>query len=521
MAVDLPPPLPPQQGELAQVQTGEAVAVVPFQDYQIHVLGARVVDGAALAAAVAAADNVSNAVRALAAAYLEAGYPAAQLTYALNGKDLYVLATLGGVSSVQAKAPLGAYFQGLAGVSPLTDDALEPKRMLASMHADRAGLNAEPLLVPDGAGGYAFDLKPDSTPAEPTAIKLEYGNPGNRFVARHFLDLDVRTGTEWGDEIRATTRAGLRGLNTEQNGDDYFEQNLGWNRVTPWGLYGLAARYVDYTVDGGTLGPGVFLPPNPQQNGEIWVTEGYWAYPWFADFDSRTSSLVKVDHTVKTTRQLQGGAAAGPFTDTEIQGEEYTSVELGGSVAHTFRFYDHRWDFDGGISVRKGLGDEPASDAAPDFGYLLFRPAARIKLHLPQEGWTVALEGSGQFSGDTVPEQQQWVLGGFGSLTSYLPGVAVGDTGYLLRLVGELGAYEYAGVSFKPRAFVESGGTTFENIDAGSPMLADVGVQVDAAWQDWVEASVGYAESVADSDVSELTLDQADANVYFRVAIKF
>ncbi|HUP92988.1 MAG TPA: hypothetical protein VM074_12140 [Solimonas sp.] len=519
MAVDLPPPLPPQQAELSQVQRGEALSVIPFQQYQIHVMGARVLDDAALAATVAGADTLSNAVRALAAAYFAAGYPAAQLSYALSGQDLFVLATLGGISSVKAGEPLGKYFEGLNGVTPLTDESLEPRRLLATMHADRAGINAQPLLIADGSGGYAFDLKPDKIPADPTQVRVEYGNPGNRFVARHFLDLDLRGGTWYGDELRALTRAGLRGLN-EKPGDDYFEQNLGWNRVTQWGVFGIGGRYVDYTVDNPS--------PATPQNGNIWVGEGYWVYPWEADFDSRIMSLLKVDRTSKSTEQT---GALGAMT--RIQHELYTSVEAGGTVSQAFQLLAHRWDFDGGLAARVGLGDGSSATNPVDFNYVLYRPTARLKVYFTETVLTT-LEASAQITSDTVPEQQQFVLGGFGSLTSYLPGVAIGDTGYLVRLIGEAGTYPLYGVEFKPKVFVETGGVRFENTpQAGpvptpaeaerqaTPMLTDIGVELGVKLLGFVDAAVAYAESMAESDVADGTLRGSDANVYFRVAVKF
>src|SRR3569623_1806507 len=100
-------------------------------------------------------------------------------------------------------------------------------------------------------------------------------------------------------------------------------------------------------------------------------------------------------------------------------------------------------NFYGGVAIRKGFGkngsniDQNNLPLHGDQSYLLFRPSALLKFF-----WTnniaTGLEASAQFSSDTLPEQQQWVLGGVGSLTSSLPGVVVGDKGYLGRVYTEV-----------------------------------------------------------------------------------
>ena len=48
-------------------------------------------------------------------------------------------------------------------------------------------------------------------------------------------------------------------------------------------------------------------------------------------------------------------------------------------------------------------------------------------------GYSAALTWNGQWADATLPQNQQWVLGGFGNLTAWLPAVLVGDNGMLAR----------------------------------------------------------------------------------------
>jgi hemolysin activation/secretion protein len=501
MALDMPPPIVPEQGE---VQPGSAIVTASFQNYTVHVLGAAAVDGAQLSRAIAAADTLSNAVRAVASAYYAAGYPAARVVYSLQGQDLYVLVSLDGLTATEGEARITRYFDGVVGESPLTAGALEPRRVLASVHADRAGLDLLSSLRP-GDGGAVLQLQPGPDPVDPTQVVIEIGNPGNRFVGRYFIDFNLRTGTRWGDEFRAIARSGQRGFSDAEDGD-YFEQHLGWNRVTPWGIFGLGGRYVDYRYDDRENTPAVSV------NGGVTVGEVYWLYPLLADLRSRLTVQGKVDRIDNANDISSTGQA--------VLRELYTSVEAAATYQYGFEWLDFRWDLDAGLSVRKGLGDSSAPLTNANLDYLLYRPSLRLRNYLT-ERYSVALELSAQFSGDTVPQQQQWVMGGLGNLSSALPGLAVGDQGYLVRLVGAAGDYELYGVSVSPKVFIESGAAEFDALRSDKPALSDIGFEVGVRVYDWLEGSLAYAESLSEKDLSQADLDAADANLYFRLQFKF
>lgn len=520
MSVELPPPATPQQGTVEQLQSQAGGGVtVAFQSYQLHVSAADILDEGTIQNAVGLADNLSNAVRNIGAAAYLAGYPASQVTYALSGQDLYVLVVPGKISGIRASEALKPYFDGLETADPMRDSDLEGHRTLASMAADRAGINVFPVFEPDGNGGQILDLEKNNQASDPTSIRVEFGNPGNRYASRYFGDLEVKTADVWGDEFRVFAREGIQHLDAGDKPGDYHEQNVGWNRVTPWGVFGINGRNINYNYTAPTTTGNIDL------NGRIWVGEALWLYPLYSDFNSRWTVQVKADRTSKDGKiDATVGAPAQTY-----QRELYTSGEVSTSYGDNFRFIGHTWNLTAGVAVRKGFGDDGVeTTTAPihgDQSYLLFRPAATLKFYW-NNSLASGLEASGQFSSDSVPEQQQWVLGGVGSLTSALPGVVVGDKGYLGRFYTEMTLPITDSLSLIPKVFVERGSATYAHANAAAlqsedaQTLNDAGAELGLKFGRFVDASLSYAKSFSDNNISEATKDASDARLYFRVSIK-
>lgn len=527
MSIALPPPVTPQLGTVEQLQPqASAGVVVAYQNYQLHVAAANILDEAAINKAVAGADTISNAIRNIAGAAYAAGYPAAQVLYVASGNEVYVVVQPGEVSAVRADDALQPYFEGLEAAKPLRDSDLERRRSLASMLADRAGYDITPVFEPDGNGGQVLDLEKNVKKHDPTQINIDFGNPGNRFASRYFLDLGLKTASNYGDEFRLFWREGLPNVGTAAGGD-YHEQNLSWNRVTPFGVYGLGGRYNSYqftSTTGSVTTP--FL-------GRLWSVEAIYLYPIFASFDSRWTAQGKLDYNDKKG-EIDSTATTAAF---EYQREKYFSLEAATSYARNFTFIDHLWNVEIGGTVRKGLGDDEKTTFPihANQGYTLFRGVSALKLYwqpgTTSIGWnpnlTSGLELSGQYSKDALPEQQQWVIGGQGNLTTALPGVATGDSGYLFRAYTEttLAAPYLKGVDLRPKVFIETGSTAFElpklGQATGDQSVVDIGFEVGFKYRQWLDGSIAYAREVGNDGITTQTLNDANARVYFRIGVKY
>ncbi|MCC2657199.1 MAG: hypothetical protein K0Q76_2307 [Panacagrimonas sp.] len=512
MPIALPAPSTPELGSAETIRgQGSAYVSAAFQENQVHVIGPEVVSKEALEGAITGAENLSDVVRRVQAAYYLAGYPSVRLAYALAAPDLYIGVTLGKITKVEAPERYRAYFDQLEGADPLTDEKLEPGRTFASLHADRAGQAATPTLIPDGDGSI-LRIEPTDTGPERTAVGLGVGNPGNRFVGRHFADWFAKHSFTTGDEVRFTGRYGLEGLDHDDGARGYGDFSAAWGRVTPWGLLALQGRFTGYQVEVDALN----LPDPVKLTGNIGEVELGWTGLLHSSFYSRWGVSAKVDYTRKILEEAS--------SEEDIQQQEYGSVEAATQYSRVFRPMDLPTELSAGVMVRSGLGDNKIDQlrVRADLGYLLFRPTLGASVRFGEYA-TIRLAMIAQITDDTLPEQQQWVMGGIGNIESYLPGVASGDSGGLARLQWETDSQGLFGFAVTPRLFVEYGYAKFENDVSGDDerkTLVDGGASLTFSRGPF-DASVSYAESIQEKKIDKDTLHDSDANMFFRVAMKF
>lgn len=499
MPLALPPPAP-QQAEVETLRASAGTLQIAWQQYRLYLNAPAGMGEDRVRGAVASADNLSNAVRAIAALARAAGYPAARVLYALSGNDLFITVSAGGLSGSEGDTRYTPYFAGLAQTQPLSDAALEPRRILATAHADRAGETVTGEWLPDGEN---FRLKLRSDPSQPDSAGAGFSisNPGSRFVGRHFVDLSLNKGTQQGDDFRVLVRKDLAAWNDDQKSEHYEEGNFSWSRVTPYGIFGSGLRGVEYDVK---LSGNIY-------NGQMLQGEMYWFYPLSARQTQRWSLIAKLDRTRKTT-DLTGGA--------QLQSELYSSAELAQAWSQRFTMYERPLTTDLSLTLRQGLSDEKLQISSAQGDYFLWRPAARLS-STGATAYGVTLEVSAQLSADTVPEQSQWVIGGLGSLTAFLPGLAVGDRGISGRVLADIGSYDLWDVSWKPRLLAEYASAEFSTLAPGKPAAVDAGFELNGQINRWLSLTLAYAECIADRDLSDAALAAADANLHFRINARF
>lgn len=518
MAIALPPPSAPQLSTAEAVQAGGTEIVrLSWQQNQVHVIGAELIDKARIEEAISTAATLSDVVRQIQSAYYVAGYPAVQARYALVEPDLYVLVLPGKVTRVVAEAPYAKYFDQLAGADPLSDEKLEPARTLASIHSDRKGEDPAIEFQPE-EGGAALVLKGSESGPPQGVVGLEFGNPGNRFAGRHMANYFVRGAWGTGDELRVDGRHAFVGLDKPSSpSKDYREHTVSWNRVNTLGLFGIKARYVGYQQE---FDADIGLGASTIFDGKIQQYEAAWVLPLSADFNSRWNANIKADYTKKTYEISQN--------NLQVQRQEYGSAEIGTDYARVLAFGDQRFDVSAAVAVRSGLGDNETDTPikAADFGYLLFRPTVNIALPIG-ESFTAGLGLAAQITSDTLPEQQQWVMGGIGNVEAFLPGVAAGDSGGLARLFLQQ-PFTMLGMLVTPRVFAEYGYAKLENPfeapfvavaqSGATQSVADAGVSLAVRVTSWLETRLSYAESFHEKNVVDAAQDATDANMFFSVA---
>jgi Haemolysin secretion/activation protein ShlB/FhaC/HecB len=508
MPIDFPAPPLPLQGpaEQLQAEAHEGAVSVDIGGYNLHVHAPGVLSEEQILAVTHGITDLSTAVRALAVAAQRQGVLAPKTLYVKVDQDVYVSVYAGTITAVQAPEELAPYFKGVTEAGASIND-FERERVLASVHANRAGYDLMPSFEPVGDSSYQLDLVPGTQLVNPGSVRVNLSNVGNRFVGREFLDLEARRGDHWGDEFQVLARTASSILNVDEKepGSDYHENQLGWSRVTPYGIFGINGQYLDYRQQAS----GIAL------NGELWKVDANWTGIVHASPTDRLSVQGRLDYTHKNLKLNNDGQL--------IQKEPYPSIELGTAYSSTFGLFGQGFLGTAGLSARKGFGNADPQYTVANLSYWLVRPS--YVLRTQSEPFAVELQLTGQYSSETVPEQQQWILGGVGNLHAYVPGVGLGDRGGLARLVGEYSGYEYLGVRLKPKVFIEYGLADYRHATAGRQAgvqsVADIGAEVVAQVGRYFEAAVAAAAPVVDDNISQSNRDLTRTDFFFRLTGKF
>jgi len=553
MSVALPPPITPQQAspmELRAAAQAQHEWLFDYGKFRIHVFGFQSVDQDKMRQIIAATGSLSDAVRAIGYVYYVSGYPAAYLQYAAIGSDIYVRAMPGTIKAVVGPPSLLAYFSSLKGKTPLTASELEPDRALADGYTERGGESFKPTFKTLDDGAVELDLGEASPGRQTTDVAGSFSNYGNRYAGPYLANAGLRQSFSSGDEITLTGVTSTRFLGLGgSHSEPYHEGDAGLSRVTSFGVFSLNGQYADFQLSS----------PGETLTGKLESGSASWLYPLYSDLQQRLNIQGRFIHDhddihateyVETTSVVGDiGSALNGFLsplglqlplstiglangEAEVSGEvfseQYNSLELALSYVARFQHGDHLSELQAGLLVRKGAGQNRGVLTTADLGYLLWQPSFSARYGFSQH-WTALAQGSVQFSNDTLPLQQQWVIGGPTSLHAYRSGAGVGDHGGGALLGMEWKGYldswtERYGI--RPRGFVEYGSATLKHADVisgqpGGVEAADVGAAVDMHYGSWLSGSLSVAQSIFGKG-KEHSPDGLEKNyVFFQLAAKY
>lgn len=455
------------------------------------------VDLAELRAGLRQASSAEDALRRLPYLMVAAGYLSLR-TYYLEEPDgsLRIWLVPVPLSRVEGQAPLVEYFEPLADTRrPLRAADLEPKRTLAGLHADRAGLRAGARLLPDGDGllmdVYSF---PEGNRGK---VRVAVGNPGNRYVGRRFVDLDVRLESVSGAELGLFWRESDRLF--QGSSADYHEQGLSASLIRPFGSFTLSGRRFDYRVrdTAGLL------------DGEQNYFELSWLAVPRADFHTRWTTELKLDLTQQSLYRNSD--------EQLLRRENYPSLAATVQRTATATVLGRRMDYDASLLLRHGLGGDPVPAGASSLDYHLTRFGVGARWRLAT---SLALETqvAGQWSDDHLPDAQLWALGGPQFVRAYYPGAALGDRGAYARLSSLFPLPAYRDLQMTPALHVEWGRSDREDSPDGT--LADVALSLDLRYRRVGSASLSSGLPFVERGDPRL-IEGARAGLFFRLVADF
>ncbi len=545
MAIDLPPVLPPQLATQSQIEASayrdqQQTVHADIAGITIRVLGNQWLSVSQLRDILSNADSPSSAITELTRQYYNAGYLLVGVRYFRVGDTVTVLVTQNTLAGVRGEPAIASHFQGLVGDRDLRLEEFDRARVLADWQSQRAGLDYRVSFEQHHDDQVIMELNPQAAEGyRQTAFGVGVDNRGSRFLGRYFADGELEQRFADGSELQAEYRTALTDLGEAEQGDDYHQLNLRYQRASRFGLYGISLSHLQYRRELEVSEPaeqtllctllgvncstasaqGVELDAEVDRLGvsgeQVWRSNPVRRLSFFQQLEYIESSI-------------EAEQSAEPLLD-----ERYANVTLGGRYAWRGRHLGQSANLRAELGASAGfdVGDGSfESDSSTSVGigrrsanYFTLSPSIAYRLDWPGQWHSVAAMVA-QLSNDTqLPQQHQWVLGGFGGLSAWLPGALLGDSGYLAN-VGLQREWQRWGINFSGAIFAEYGAAWFEDTTSAlgdKQSASDAGLRLTAAGGGGVSSDFIIATPLSDSVADTERLDNLRSDFFWRLTLSF
>jgi hemolysin activation/secretion protein len=515
-----PPPSPPVV--IARKLQGDAGLAVraSSRGWDYVLTGNTLLPAKRLQAILAQAADPQQAVAEISAAYRDEGYflvavtaqlpeqsiPASDEPTASAARLVRISVIEGRVTQTELPAPVKPYFSGLSGKPDLTVDQVTRRAVMANNYAARNGEKLQTGFSPaEQPGGSVLTVNASPIPDfKRISGTLLLGNYGSRYASSYLAGGNVILHPGGGVELTANYVAGLPNWSRDSRGSQYHANGLGGSIVTPWGTYGLNAQKTHYQLGR------ISYPLNTAGDTDnISLNASQLLYASERSQLSLTQAFTHVDN--------RSTVFNGAYTLTD-QRYDYASLGLsytrGYSLGSLGGALVASYSYNRGTSARSGsfLLSEASTAPTPLFHY------SSLNLSLQQQlpgGYIGQATLNGQWAQDTLPQQQQWVLGGLGNLSAYNSGVLVGDSGYAMRLSLQAPAHQWGVFTATPNAFIEHGAARYKFVSGGWQRITDIGVGLNLSTRFGTTLSALYAAPVKLENVPAQTAKASRATVFF------
>ena len=472
--------------------------------------------------------DAEDAARRLAQAYLDAGHLLVSVTWRpdpyTGSYALYVHE--GRFGEINVPSDLEAYFAPYRDGQTPDANTFRRRALLATNHAELAGFtpfSTYETADPESANPATdMDIKVKLQPVGQTVVSASASNTGNRFVGEYFAGLNASRAWSAGYRIRAGVSQALSGEGSSRDDGDLTRLSAGFDWISQLGLLNLDYSNTDYdfvrqenTLAGTQL---------RNLDGETETIRAAFGTLLFAGNATRWTAGAAIETIDDQLRDEAG---------TDILDERYQIAELETSYARRLSGGTRPVAGAATIKVRQSIGSDieptpdsnvPSDSADDSFSIAMVALSASRNL---SDTWSIQIKAEQQFAADPLPQNEEWVLGGFNRLPAYLPGVLVGDNGGYQTI--KLNWSDQAPQqridwlsSLSANVFVERGSATFRDTNREEATIVDAGLRVTAAaLQDRISLSVVYAESLDETNVPQSTLDQLEADVFFSLNASF
>lgn len=516
MAADLPPNTAPEAPAAAAAPAPAAAEpiYVDAGGYRYSVIGNTLLPREKIEAAIRSASSPKEAIDAVNRVYVDAGYPFVVIGGQVNNKLVALQVVQGRIAEIDAPPHLLPFYRRLLDREDVTQNMMLRDSALAEFYAARQGVRAKASFSPAKVeGGTKLTVVEEPIEgARPVSGGLSFSNLSGRFSSRYTAGGNVAVRPGGGLELTANYVQGIPGLTSDSAGSSYKSGALGASLVTPWGLYALSYSDTEYQI--GEAGRPAF-PYGRTEFGGITGTQLVYA-------DSRSRIALTEGFNRYSNRQGVFPEEPVPFI---IVDQDYNVANIGATYTTSFVLAGQNSTFSAGVTVAKGLSPRtgsflPADPGVPNPRFALLQANLSLSASLPA-GFSAGATINAQVSDDTLPQAQQWILGGFGNLSAWLPATLIGDTGALGRATLSTPPMQWGAFSFSGSAFAEAGISRPDQRPAGDPYtrgLADLGLSVVGSTTTGTSLTLAYAWPVWYRNVEGAireSVDRSRAHLYF------
>ncbi len=521
MALDQPP-IPPTAAPVAAIVVAAPQATEPIvlssNGYKYTITGNTLLYPDVVVSSVASGSDPKAAVGALHAAYLKAGYFLATLIAKVDETEVNITVVEGRITEAGVPPDLEAYFNNAKDREDVNRNMLMLDVTMAEAYAVRQGTQPRIQFAQAAEyGGSKMTITEHPIDGfKPWSAVVAFNNFGNRYSSRYVAQANGTFRPGAGVELSAGYAQGLPNLATESKGSTYAAGSAAASIVTPWGFYNLTYNQSSYRF-GDVVS---FLNPE----GDNSTTSVGGTQLLYADETTRIG--------VSQTYSYVTNKVVVPTADFVLTDQKYDVASLGVTFSKVYALVGQPGSLSGSFTFQKGLSPRDGTFAAIQPGistprFNLYQASLSATQSLPA-GFSVGVSLSGQFGEmndyERLPSNQQWVLGGFGNLTAWYPGIVSGDSGYLGRMVANGPSWNWWELSVSPSVFVEAGGARTNYIYPDVPnsqFLSDYGIGLTGTAFKRGTLNLAYAWPWRTRDVGPLIVNDSRAGLYFNVALSF
>jgi hemolysin activation/secretion protein len=511
----LPPEAAPQVAMVAPAKQDAEPIVVESHGYRYVVSGNTLLAPEVIVSSLEAGETPKDAVESLNRAYQKAGYLLTALRGQVDGQMVAIQVIHGRLTEADLVPSLADFYAGIEERLDLDRNTLIRKSALAENYAARQGMRPKVNFVPaQEVGGSKIVVTEEPIEgAKPWNAGLGFNNLGSRFSSRYVAQANGAFRPGAGAELTATYTEGLPGLAKDSAGSLYHAGAVGASVVTPWGLYSASYSNTRYVIGESSRDLGSGIASRPDGDITIWGVSGMQLA--FAGETARWTFTESFAHTDNFATVFDGAFVT--------QDQHYGVVAVGTTFSNAFAVLGENASFSAGLTVSKGVSSPsgsflPVAPGTPDSRFTLIQGSLSYTQALSM-GYSAGLTWTGQWAGATLPQNQQWVLGGFGNLTAWSPAVLVGDSGMLARASLYTPAWQWSGLSVTGGAFVEAGMVRPHYSRDGAAIsrgLGDAGLSLSGSMKTGTSLTMAYAWPVWSRNLDQIALDGLNhAHLYF------